>query len=327
MKSMVNRVLLAGLMLVMAGSLALAQDDEAAITWTLVSEEPVSPRGETGEWNSTYNEPGAAIYYEGQYHLFVNGYPGFPADNGIGYRISDDGVTYEWAVEGPVLRSEDAPNDPIAIAASDVLVLEDGTWVLYYFNFNSSAWPRIQATIGRATADDPAGPWTFDDDPVLVQGEEDSWDEASVSYASVLPTEDGYVMYFIGQDGRSRESLGRAVSEDGIAWEKDPDPVFELDPGLNEGISFVVNQVVYDGERWILAYKFSRSAIGIATSDDGITFERYPDNPILTALDLDGINQIGYMSFLVDDDGGYMLYFEGNSGGRTQVYAATVTIP
>jgi predicted GH43/DUF377 family glycosyl hydrolase len=134
-------------------------------------------------------------------------------------------------------------------------------------------------------------------------------------------------MYFIGQDGRSRESLGRAVSEDGIAWEKDPDPVFELDPGLNEGISFVVNQVVYDGERWILAYKFSRSAIGIATSDDGITFERYPDNPILTALDLDGINQIGYMSFLVDDDGGYMLYFEGNSGGRTQVYAATVTIP
>ena len=53
----------------------LAQDGGVpdAITWTLVSEEPVSPYGGISDWNSTYNEPGAVIFHDGRYHLFVNG--------------------------------------------------------------------------------------------------------------------------------------------------------------------------------------------------------------------------------------------------------------
>lgn len=320
-------ILLCTLLALSLGMGALAQDDNNTITVTLVSDETISPHGERGSWNSTYNEPGAVIFYEGQYHLFVNGYPGFPADNGIGYRVSDDGINYEWGTEEPILLSADMPNDPIAIAASDVLVQDDGTWVLYYFNFNSAAWPRIAATIGRATADNPAGPWTPDEDPVLTGGEDGSWDERSVAYASVIPFEDGYVMYYIGENARGIESLGRATSADGIMWEKDPEPVFMLDTSLREATSFVVNQVVYDGERWILAYKNTRSTIGIATSEDGITWERYADNPIISAAQIDGVNTIGYTSFMVDEDGGYMLFLEGNIGSQTQVYAATVDIP
>ena len=326
MKIMLNVFLV--LIIALTSMVAIAQDDEdAEITWELVSEDPISLWGEAGDWNSTYNEPGAVIYHDGQYHLFVNGYPGFPADNGIGYRVSDDGVNYEWVGEQPLLRSEDMPNDPIAIAASDVLVLEDGTWVLYYFNFNSANWPRIEATIGRATADDPAGPWTADEDPVFVPSDDDdAWDSASVSYASILETEDGFEMFYMGSDRLGNESLGHAVSEDGIEWERDADPVFILDaPGEDD--SFVVNQVVFDGERYIYAYKNTRQSIGIATSEDGIEWERSGDGAIMTPSDLDGIQAIGYISFMINDDGEYMLFFEGNTGGRTQVYAAIVDIP
>lgn len=309
-------------------SLASYAQDENTVTVTLVSEQPISEYGRPGRWNSTYNEPGAVIFYEGQYHLFVNGYPGFPRDNGIGYRVSDDGISYEWVNTEPVLRSENMPNNPIAIAASDVLIEEDGTWVLYFFNFNSANWPQIEATIGRATAENPEGPWTVDENPVLSPSEEDgAWDSESVAYPSVIQTENGYVMFYIGQDTVGHERLGRATSSDGIVWEKDGEAVFELDPSLGEARFFVVNKVIFDGERWILAYKNSRSSIGLAFSDDGINWERYANNPIIRETDIPRVDTIGYMNFMQDEAGIYWLFIEGNTSDRTQIYAAEVSIP
>lgn len=302
-----------------------AQDNE--ITWELLSDETISPHGERGTYNSTYNEPGAVIYHDGQYHLFMNGYAGFPANTGIGYRISDDGVNYEWASDEPLFSRDDVIGNQVAIAVTDVLILEDGAWVLYFYNFNSSAWPRVRGTIGRATAETPLGEWIIDEEPVLIEGEGGSFDERGVTFASVTAVEDGFVMYFIGEDEDGVESLGRAVSEDGIVWEKDAEPVFELDTSLDEGTSFVVNEVIYDGERWILAYKSQGAAVGFAFSEDGIAWERYPDNPVMSASELDGINSIGYISFMMDEDNSYFLFIEGNIGGRTQAYVATVTLP
>jgi len=311
--------------LVLLVPLSLAQEDE--ITWELVSEETISPRGEYGSWNSTYNEPGAVIYHDGQYHLFVNGYAGFPTNTGIGYRTSDDGVNWEWASEDPLFRRDDAPGSPVAIAATDVLILEDGTWVIYYYNFNSASWPRVQGTIGRATASDPLGEWTFDEEPVLVSGDEGAFDERSVTFASVTQVDDGFVMYYSGENAQGIESIGRATSEDGITWEKDAEPVFVMDTELGEGVNFVVNEVVFDGERWIMAYKSQRASIGFAFSEDGITWERAENIFTISATDLEGINSIGYVSLLIDEDGNTMLFFEGNIGSSTQVYAATVTLP
>lgn len=305
--------------------LSLAQED--GIEWELVSVDAISEHGETGSWNSVYNEPGAVIYHDGQYHLFINGYNGFPANTGIGYRVSSDGINYEWASEEPLFSRDDVIGDPVAIAATDVLILEDGTWVLYFYNFNSGNWPHVQGTIGRATADEPLGEWIIDDAPVLVAGDEGSFDEKGTTFASITETDDGFVMYYIGESGIGLESLGRATSVDGIVWEKDDEPVFELDPEQGEGISFVVNEVIFDGEQWIMAYKSQRAAIGFAFSEDGMTWERYADNPILKSNDVEGINSIGYISLMMNEDDEYYLFFEGNVGSKTQIYSAIATFP
>ncbi|MEL7436869.1 MAG: hypothetical protein AAFN11_23220, partial [Chloroflexota bacterium] len=185
------------LMLLVTAGFASAQSQQ--ITWEFVSDEPISANGEAGSWNSAWNEPGVVIYHDGLYHLFVNGYDGYPANTGIGYKISEDGVTYEWVSDEPLFSRDDVSGNPVAIAVSDVIVLEDGTWVLYFFNSNSATWPRVQGTIGRATSDSPDGEWVIDEEPVLVIGEGSDWDRDSVVFASVTQVDDLFVMHYIGE--------------------------------------------------------------------------------------------------------------------------------
>ncbi|MGB1289113.1 MAG: hypothetical protein ACPG7F_21445 [Aggregatilineales bacterium] len=141
------------LLLVFASLSAFAQD-ESLPEWTPVSDDPIAEHGDSGSWNSTYNEPGDVVYYEGEYHLFTTGFPGFPAKSGIGYLTSEDGITYEWVSEDPIITTDEVDYAGLAIDTSSVIVEEDGTWVLYFTVFNSGNWPRIAGTIGRATADD-----------------------------------------------------------------------------------------------------------------------------------------------------------------------------
>lgn len=302
----------------LSASLAFAQSD-----WTPVSDEPIVALGESGTWNDNYNEPGAALYHDGQYHLFVTGYPGFPAQSGIGYMTSDDGVTYEWMSPDPVLTTEEVPYAAVSIGASSVLVEDDGTWVLYFYSMNSSRWPRIQGTISRATADNPLGPWTPEPEPLLLPGEDESWDSDSVAYPTVIRMEDEYRMYYAGQDALGIEKIGLATSADGITWEKQPDPLFEMGAGIIH--SYFVSEVVYTGETWLMAYKASRSSVALATSDDGLTWTPLGDEPILTSMDMEGLVAIGFISLIAADDQ-YMLYYEGNIGNRTQIYAASAPL-
>ncbi|MEO1290375.1 MAG: hypothetical protein AAFV93_21695, partial [Chloroflexota bacterium] len=149
----------------------------------------------------------------------------------------------------------------------------------------------------------------------------------SKAFASITEVDDEYVMYFIGENADRNESLGRATSSDGITWVKDSDPVFVFDESLGESNNFVVNEVIFDGERWILAYKSQRVGIGFAFSDDGITWERYEENPVFTSSDIDGLTAIGYISLLFNQDAeeaSYTVFFEGATGNRTQIYAANI---
>lgn len=284
--------------------------------WKLVTDEPLVRHGEVGDWQGIWNEPGAVLYRDGVYHLFTTGYPGFPAKSGIGYLTSEDGVNFEWTSEEPVLRTADVEYAPVSIGASAVLVTDEGQWVLYFYIFNRTSWPAVYGAIGRATADDPNGPWTPDPEPVLVAGAEGDFDVNGVLYPSVIATDEGYVMYYTGSDSRNRESIGMATSTDGIAWEKQG---MVLEPGSREGHDFLVNEVIYDGEQWVMAYKTSRSSIGLATSTDGLTWERSESNPIARASDL-GFAALGYISLLQVDDA-YVVYFEGNHGTYTDIYA------
>ena len=277
-------------------TMTIFAQDTLPAEWEPVSEEPLATAGESGTWNSVYNEPGDVVYIDGEYHLFTTGFPGFPAESGIGYLISDDGINYEWVSEDPIIKTEDVPYAEVAIDTGSVIVEEDGTWVLYFTVFNSANWPRIAGTIGRATTDDPAGTWEISEAPILeASGEEGAWDEAMVAYPTVLQMDDGYRMYFVGQDAEGAELLGMATSEDGITWEKETDPVFEPEGAIN----FMINQVVFDGERYLLAYKNSYDSISVVSSEDGLSWDVADAVETLSPADFDAFVALGFISLTV----------------------------
>ena len=84
-------------------------------------------------------------------------------------------------------------------------------------------------------------------------------------------------------------SIGYATSEDGIHWNKRPEPVLVADQPW-ERESLWCSHVIYEEDEEIYKMWYSggaswmaeADAIGYATSKDGIHWEKHPANPIFT---------------------------------------------
>ncbi|VAW38800.1 hypothetical protein MNBD_CHLOROFLEXI01-4674, partial [hydrothermal vent metagenome] len=158
--------------------------------FTIYGDEAAVPHGD-----EQFTDPGAVVFYDGQFHMFYNAFTGWPTSVDIVYAISDDGINWTQVQDEPVLTSSDVSFAGIAALASSALVLEDGTWVLYFYTWDDPSWPASASSIGMATAANPQGPWTVADNPVLRPGRSSSWDGEAVRTPSVVQTEDGFVMF------------------------------------------------------------------------------------------------------------------------------------
>ena len=81
------------------------------------------------EYHEQYTDPGAVVYHDGLFHMFRNGFLGWPAAVWIHHMVSEDGITWTQPSQEPVLLTEDVPFAEVAALASSVIVEEDGTWV------------------------------------------------------------------------------------------------------------------------------------------------------------------------------------------------------
>jgi predicted GH43/DUF377 family glycosyl hydrolase len=125
--------------------------------------------------------------------------------------------------------------------------------------------------------------------PVLYPGNYDSWDQYSVLMGAVIKVDNQYRLYYCGRYSQySGWHIGLATSTDGINWTKHPDPVLYAGSGWESKISvsdiiqkdntfyLYYDGLVYDPPSTYIQYK-----IGVATSQDGITFTKSNLNPIL----------------------------------------------
>ena len=330
----------ASLVFTLAGLVPVAAGQK---TLVMHPQNPVLDVGAGDSWDSKYIDPGSVVFRDGKFHMFYSALPQDRVPLRIGYASSDDGINWRRGGSNPVIDIESTGLKAYAVNANGAVVTHDGKWALYFSIVDpGKTW---YGAIGRATADDPNGPWTADPAPVLQRGPDGAWDANKIGDANVIKIADGYVMYYTGfgdfQAGAFTEehgNIGMATSADGVTWTKhdDPattdkawaksDPVLSIDKseGAWDSWNAVDPNVQRTGDRWTMIYRgntFETSpGIGVATSADGIKWTRASKTPILRQNDAGG--KIYFASY-VHKGGRDLVYLEIGSSAGTKVMLAT----
>ena len=322
-------LVLAGLLIV--PGLVLAQDMDP-VKFDVDADNAIVWHGDQADdWDTPYTDPGAVFYHDGQFHMFRNGFRGWPAPVDIGYLTSDDGLTWTEVTEDPVIYADDSPFDVTAVLATSGLVEDDGTWVLYLRLHPRTGDDDPLTGVVRATASDPLGPWTYDEEPVLAAGEDGAWDAGILDAPSVVKTDEGYMMWYGSRPNQQAAwAIGLATSDDGISWEKHGDPVFTVsdDPAAWDANHVHQPSVVQSPDGYVMAYRSfeggqTNRSYGLAISEDGVNWERVGDEPAFSERD---IRRRGpWFHELVYHEGTYYFYIEIFRGyqNETDIYVGT----
>ena len=264
---------------------------------------PILTPGEPGSWDDLKIALPYVVKQDSAFYLFYLGInkKGYPA---MGLAISNDGYSFTKFEGNPILAPDGKGPDAYGIGAG-VVIWNDSLWVMFYNASERAGWGPGES-IGRATAKVLTGPWIKDDQPVLTAGRMGEWDSEYIFPGSIIKHDDGsYRMYYsAGADfsDSKYQFIGMASSPDGINWKKYNDPTTverpftESDPVLKTGAKdewdnkqvwtpFVLKiqkgfEMYYSG---VSSDKISRiMSIGYATSNDGITWEKFRINPVFS---------------------------------------------
>lgn len=283
------------------------------------SERPVFPHGTDADWFAGAVEPGAIILYKGQYHLFFNGFNGWPAHSAVGHAISDDGIAWSMPSNAPLLDSADLEIPGFTFFVSSVLQLGDEHWAMYLYTLREGR-DGAPGVILLARASRPEGPWVLEAEPILVPGDAGAWDGSRVTQPHVLRVADGYRMYFAGYENdrlRGGRRIGMAMSKDGLTWEKYAQPVFSFSEDARDWDAFRVFQprVVETPDGFLMLYKSNISvgrseALGFAQSADGLLWTRVDRNPVIDEKTYPVDWRRSGIAELLNVDGTLVLYLE-----------------
>jgi len=182
----------------------------------------------------------------------------------------------------PVLSVKDIPYFTLSVDQGQVFY-DDGIYKMWFMNLYYNG----RTNISYAESNDGLIWHLGSSEPVLTAGQPGDWDDNSVEMGYVFKENGSYKLYYVGtrEPHTGMRQIGLAISQDGINWEKYPDPVLESDSSqwyLGIHAILKINNVYYmyydaspENE-----YTFN---INLATSSDGIHWTKYKGNPILTA--------------------------------------------
>ncbi|MCU7493369.1 MAG: hypothetical protein HF300_05565 [Ignavibacteria bacterium] len=180
----------------------------------------------------------------------------------------------------PLFSIYDSPANPLLVSQGKVLY-KDGKYKMWYLNTYYSA----KADIGYSESVDGIHWNSASAKPVLSPGSAGAWDDYAVTTGAVLEDGGVYKMYYCGfHDQNGTMSVGLAVSQDGIYWEKHPSPV--LTASSFEEKVWAGSVIKKDGTYYMF-YNYAKingdRAMCLATSTDGVQWTKYSGNPVLKA--------------------------------------------
>jgi hypothetical protein len=247
-----------------------------------------------------------------------------PVSNGIG----DVHIYVLWGTSksswvdynlNPIFTIYDSPTNPTGGVSQAIVLFENNVYRIWYLNTYNSG----KGDIGHAESADGIIWHNVTNSPVLTAGRQGSWDDYTVGPGIVIKENGIYKMYYNGwQTYEGMQSVGVAVSVDAIHWEKNRIPVLNANEiEYRVGASALVKKdsiyYLYYGYK---SQNNSEIKIALATSADGVRFNRYQNNPILTATEKWEGSSVLYPTVILEDGIFKMIY---NNGPRNAFGKAT----
>jgi hypothetical protein len=293
----------------------------------LIGTTPVIAQGSLGGKNAAL--PAAFLFADGIYHAFLVGFGQARGDQAVFHATSPDGVTWSVDDADPLADLGLALEAPGPIPTS-VLALPDGSWLMYLWGVTDPSGRRSR--IWRATAPAASGPWAAAPEPVLA-GDSDKWDSLGVDSPSVVRTQSGYLMAFVGAAlaDSNRPQIGLATSADGITWSKRADPI--ISPGhCGDFDDRAVTQprLLVTETGYLLAYAGNGldqtdAAVGVSTSADVATWSCASSSAALDQPDVPGSDGIHTLALAASPDLPRLL-IESLSGSGSEVWLGRLVV-
>lgn len=266
----------------------------------------------------------------GRYHLYytaANVQSVAPGNGSVRLALatSNDGLT--WTKWGKI---QSGGGD--LTGAPDFNVVQDGASVHAYYSHSTTA-------IHRRTADNANYTSFGSSTEVLTVGTSGEWDDAQIRYPSVIKVDDTYYLYYMGNDGATWQ-IGLATSSDGLTFTKHAsNPVIPVTLAhFWENTHTFDPHVFYRNGKWYMGYTGGTShrtppivftyfeQVGIAYSDDGVTWRRSKYNPWIEwggsgAFDEVHVIDLEYVTL---DSGDHIYYCGEDASGNRRVAMARV---
>ncbi|MFA6468249.1 MAG: FlgD immunoglobulin-like domain containing protein [Bacteroidota bacterium] len=257
---------------------------------------------------------------DAQYKMYINTISG-KVDSLQLSQIINVGFQSSPGYDSTITLWEDHPGNPI-LRKSKYDAISTGIYIphLLYTDSSYKMWFSLRSPnggVGYAASVDGVQ-WThIDKRSVLEADSTSSWDSLLVAAGPVIKKDTLYHMFYTGYDGIMLR-IGLAISSDGINWIKNQSPV--LSPTESwETNNIGATSVIKTDSLFYLYYhgvnEQSKTAIGVATSLDGITWTKYGGNPILTASEPWEGGEIYFPSVIKDSESYKMVYASRNTNG------------
>jgi predicted GH43/DUF377 family glycosyl hydrolase len=238
---------------------------------------PVLLPGPAGSWDDSEVFNPRVIKDGAVFKIWYGGSDGIVDQ--VGYATSTDGIS--WTKHPTPVLGPGTPGSWDDARVSEIAVLrnESGTYEMWY-----SGGDGVNTRIGYATSNDGIT-WTkYSQNPVLDVNPSMPWENQSVSELSVVKDAATYRMWYTGNDAGP---IGYATSSDAVTWTRHPsNPVFGFgSPGSWDEVEVDNPSVLIEGGLFHMWYGGGDdpSAIGYATSPDGVNWTRNLENPVLEA--------------------------------------------
>lgn len=266
-------------------------------------------------------------------------------DHQIGYAYSADGIHWTKYTGNPVLSAGDADSWYNTFVSNPEVIMENDTCKMWFTapDLVINGQPTDgKGNIGYATSMDGMS-WTVHPEPVLIAGDQENWDSASIAEPSVVKAGGLYHMWYSALNQWEVENfqVGYASSSDGVNWVKSiQNPVLQTgDTGEWDSYWATHPGVIYDvssdkfrmwytgrdtdtiesltGYYWDIGYAESSPTDDIQGYNNFATAVRIYPNPVQSELHLELAPGLANLQLKIYNAQGALIYAIADTGRET----------